>query len=425
MKPLKWASDAAISSEALREALLASIADERAQWKKILIIPPDLTRGHSKAGVITAMLYNELKDDCQIDILPALGTHMAMTDDELRAFFGPDIPLERFIVHDWRNDTVTLGTIEASFIREISGGLLDYDVEAAINRRVMDDSYDAILSVGQVVPHEVVGMANYTKNLFVGVGGAQMINRSHFLGAVVGLESMMGHADTAVRRLYNEAFERYLKHRPIHFILTVIAPQDGENVLRGLYIGDDEQTFQDACVQSRALNMDLLEKPIKKCVVYLDPDEFRTTWVGNKAVYRTRMAIADGGDLVIIAPGAHRFGEDDDIDVLLRKYGYAGRDNILKWANEKEDLKNNLSAAAHLIHGSSDGRFNITWCPGHLSREEIEKACFNYMSLEDAMAKYHPDTLKDGYNILEDGEEIFYVSNPALGLWALKSQFAD
>ncbi|MGI6004314.1 MAG: lactate racemase domain-containing protein [Christensenellales bacterium] len=418
-----WASEVPITEDELRGALKEAIASERDSWKKILILPPDLTRGHSKAGIITAMLYDELKDACQIDIMPALGTHMAMTDAELRAFFGKDIPLDRFMVHDWRRDTVVLGTIEGDFIREVSGGLLDYEVDVLINKAVLDESYDKIISVGQVVPHEVVGMANYTKNLMVGVGGVQMINLSHFLGAVCDMEKIMGRADTPVRRLYNEAFNRFLSHRPVEFILTVIAAKDGVNLLRGLYFGRDESAFLAASRQSEQLNLDLLDNPIKKCVVYLDPEEFRTTWVGNKAVYRTRMAIADGGELIILAPGVHRFGEDPDLDPLLRRYGYTGRDRLLKLADTQDDLKDNLSAVAHLIHGSSNGRFGITYCPGHLSREEIEGVGFGYMDLDEALKKYPPDKLKDGVNVLDDGEEVFYVSNPALGLWALKSQF--
>jgi nickel-dependent lactate racemase len=166
-----------------------------------------------------------------------------------------------------------------------------------------------------------------------------------------------------------------------------------------------------------------MEKPIRKVVVYLDEREFKSTWLGNKAVYRTRMAIADGGELIILAPGVRRFGEDEVIDKLIRKYGYVGRIKVLEQYKANEDLKENLSAAAHLIHGSSDGRFGITYAPGKISREEIEGVNFKYMPLDKALEKYNPEKLKDGFNTLDDGEEIFFISNPAIGLWASKSLF--
>jgi hypothetical protein len=161
----------------------------------------------------------------------------------------------------------------------------------------------------------------------------------------------------------------------------------------------------------------MLEKPLKKAVVYLDPSEFRSTWLGNKSIYRTRMAMADNGELIVLAPGLKEFGEDKEIDRLIRKYGYRGTPATLKFLKDNEELKNNLSAAAHLIHGSSEGRFSITYCPGHLTRQEIESVNFLYSDLQEMTKKYFPASLKDGYNTMPDGEEIFFISNPALGLW--------
>ncbi|MCB0284811.1 MAG: D-mannonate epimerase, partial [Calditrichaeota bacterium] len=138
---------------------------------------------------------------------------------------------------------------------------------------------------------------------------------------------------------------------------------------------------------------------------------------------RTRMAIADDGELVVLAPGLMEFGEDKQIDKLIRKYGYLTTPEILKLTEENDDLQKNLSAAAHLIHGSSENRFKITYCPGNLTKEEIESVNFSYADLQKMMKKYDPEKLKDGFNIMPDGEEIFYISNPALGLWAYKERF--
>ncbi|MDD4622421.1 MAG: D-mannonate epimerase, partial [Kiritimatiellae bacterium] len=161
----------------------------------------------------------------------------------------------------------------------------------------------------------------------------------------------------------------------------------------------------------------------KKCVVYLDPAEFKSTWLGNKAVYRTRMAMADGGELLILAPGVKEFGEDAQIDALIRKYGYFGTPKTLEAVKANADLQENLGAAAHLIHGSSEGRFGITYAPGHLTREEIEGAGFKYADVKAMMARYNPEMLKDGINVMPDGEEIFYISNPAIGLWSVRERF--
>ena len=239
--------------------------------------------------------------------------------------------------------------------------------------------YDLILSVGQIVPHEVVGMANYTKNIVVGAGGSDMINKSHFLGAAYGMERMMGRIETPVRRLFNYAVETFLRDLPIEYVLTVMEKDKAGSgmIMRGLYVGDDMETFTLGARLSQKVNLDLLDQPLKKVVVYLDPHEFKSTWLGNKAVYRTRMAMADGGELIVLAPGLKEFGEDAEIDRLIRKYGYRGTPATLAAVKANEELRNNLSAAAHLIHGSSEGRFRITYCPGpQMSQEAIRSVGF-------------------------------------------------
>jgi len=198
--------------------------------------------------------------------------------------------------------------------------------------------------------------------------------------------------------------------------------ETGKLVTRGLYIGDNYDAFKLASDLSLKVNFTVFEKPLSKVVVYLDPEEYKSTWLGNKSIYRTRMAMADKGELIVLAPGVKEFGEDKEIDRLIRKYGYKGTPATLKALDENKELQNNLSAAAHLIHGSSEGRFSITYCPGHLTREEIESAGFRYGNLPEMIAKYNPEKLKEGINIMPDGEEIFYISNPAIGLWASKER---
>ncbi len=420
---LRSESNSGISDNELRRALAESLGERKSELKKILLIPPDFTRMHSGAGKITAMFYNMLKDNCHIDVMPSLGTHEPMTPDEIREFFLGIVPKEAIIVHNWRTDVVKLGQVPGDFISEVSEGLMTDPIDVELNRCILDKSYDLIISIGQVVPHEVVGMANYSKNLFVGCGGSNMINQSHMLGAFYGLERIMGRDHSPVRKVFDYAQEHFIKDVPLLYVLTVTTQSEGNVSIHGLFTGRDRRLFEEAVKLSQEKNIIYLDRPIKKAVVYLNEREFKSTWLGNKAVYRTRMAIADGGELLVIAPGVCKFGEDDRNDELIRKYGYVGRKKVLELCRQNDDLKDNLSAAAHLIHGSSDDRFSITYAAGKLTRSETEGANFRYARLSDVLERYDPKLMKDGWQTMPDGEEIYYISNPALGLWACRGRF--
>lgn len=411
-----YKSESYIKDTELFSALKSSL--EGKSPKKVLILPPDYTRMYSGAGKITAMYYDILKDSCDIDIMPALGTHEPMTRTEWTAFFGEGVPFEKMIIHSWRQDVVKIGEVPSAFVREVSEGLVDTKIDVEVNRRLLDKSYDLIISVGQVVPHEVVGMANYSKNIFVGCGGSSMINSSHMLGAFYGMERVMGKDFSPVRRVFDYAEEHFLKNIPLMYVLTVTTNKGDETFIHDLFIGRSRELFEMAVAESQRVNLTHMEQPLEKVVVYLDPREFKSTWLGNKAIYRTRMAIKTGGDLIILAPGVKKFGEDAENDRLIRKFGYCGREKVLELVKTEPELQNNLSVAAHLIHGSSDGRFNITYCTRELSGDEVCGACFGYVPYDEAAKKYDPAKLKDGLNTV-DGEEIFYISNPALGLWTV------
>ncbi len=420
----KGGKNVAVSDSELRTMIDETIAKSGKTKGRMLLLPPDHTRLNSYAGRITEMIWEKYGKSWEIAIMPALGTHSPMNDEKLELMFGKKIPKSLFKVHDWRNDVVTLGTAPSKFISELSKGKLDYDVKIQVNK-ILFEGWDLILSIGQVVPHEVVGMASYTKNIMVGVGGSDIINKSHFLGAVAGLENIMGRADSPVRRLFNYGADTYLSKLPIVYMLTVMAKnfKTGKMEMRGFFSGNDKSVFEAAADLSVDTNLVLMDKPIKKVIVWLDPAEFKSTWLGNKAVYRTRMAIADGGDLIVLAPGLSEFGEDKENDRMIRKYGYKGTPHTLKAVKENADLRASLGAAAHLIHGSSEGRFRITYCPGkEMTADEIRSVGFEAGNLDEMMEKYHVKDLKDGYNTV-NGEEIFYISNPALGLWALKKSF--
>jgi len=416
----KGSPDYTFRSDELKDIVFATL-DRLGEREKVLAIPPDFTRYHSRTGELTNYIY-EYYGDRLTDILPALGTHIPMTEDEIKKMY-PDIPLSLFRVHNWREDVVNVGTVPGEFVKEVSEGAIDYPVPIQINRLLLEGGYDLIISLGQVVPHEVIGMANYNKNIFVGVGGAECIHKSHFIGATYGMERIMGRKLSPVRKILNYASAHFTSNLPILYMQTVISGEKDRLQLCGLYISNDSECFDKAANLSLKTNFHMMEREMKKVVVYLDPEEFRSTWLGNKSIYRTRMAIADDGELIVLAPGLHQFGEDSVNDKLIRKYGYVYTPQILNYVNENEDLQNNLGVAAHLIHGSSEGRFNIIYCPGHLSRNEIESVGYQYANLKEMMQKYNPAVLKDGWNQIDE-EEIYYISNPALGLWAHQDRFA-
>ncbi|MGD2174780.1 MAG: lactate racemase domain-containing protein [Candidatus Brocadiaceae bacterium] len=420
-------ADRVITPELKRRALRAAI-EYAGDLSKVLVLPPDATRIHSDAGTLTRMLHEELRGSGTFHAMPAIGTHFPMDADQIRRMFGEGIPLEAFKEHRWREDLIRLGEVPSSFVHQVSEDALreampDYSVPVELNGRLVEGGYTAIFSIGQVLPHEVVGMANGFKNVLVGTGGQETINKTHFLGAAYGMERMMGRAETPVRAVLNYAHDRYLSDLGEVYILTVMAPDaSGEMVMRGIYVGTGHATFLRAAELSQRVNITLLEAPPSDVVAYLDPEEYHSTWLGNKAIYRTRMAIADGGTLTVIAPGVRTFGEDPEIDRLIRRHGYRGTPATLKAVERDAELRDNLSAAAHLIHGSSEGRFRIIYAtdPSLLSREEAEGVGFEWRDVTAATHQYEPEQLSDGPR-----EGFYFIRRPGQGLWAVADAFTD
>jgi len=486
-----------IDDKRLRRELY-SFLDKLGKREDVFLLPPDYTRFHSKAGKITQMIAEYYKcipmptsssttttttikssfeeqqqepatptptptpttertepatssfpQPSEFKIMPALGTHAPMTRDQIESMYGSELsklhqsddPNDNpFLVHDWRNDVVTIGHVPSEMVRDATNGLVDEPWPAQLNKAVWEkriELHDSdptatnhhnpplVLSIGQVVPHEVMGMANFNKNLFVGVGGLEAINLSHFIGAVYGMEKMMGRAENPLRAILNRASEEFLEQKlDVWYILTVVSPS---GTLQGVFIGNTIECYNQACELSMAVNFTLLDRSPNTMVVYLDPDEFHSTWLGNKAIYRTRLAIADGGDLIVLAPGVKKFGEDDAVDTLIRNYGYVGTPQIMEFLKSDDTgvLQNNLGAIAHLIHGSTEGRFHVTYCPGHLTKDETEGVGFRYAPLERMLETYgDPTQLADGWHTdAATGTEFFFISNPALGLWAVPSRF--
>lgn len=389
--------------------------------KKVLLLPPDITRAHSGAGWITEIFYTFFAQMADVYVIPTLGQHVPHTPGQNQWMFG-SIPEEKILKHDWRNDAKRLGIIPADYVEKITEGRANWDIPVAINRYVMEEAWDIIINVGHVVPHEVLGFANHNKNYFIGLGGKDTICASHIAAASYGIENNLGSLVTPLRHCFNKAENEFLNDLPDVYVQIVMAYNTkGELVHTGFYCGNDLDTYLQAAKQSMAENITIVP-PLKKVVAVMQGDEFFSTWVANKAIYRTRKAMADGGELIIIAPGLKRFGEQDDVDRIIRKYGYSGTEKVMKYWKENEDLQDLTHATAHLIHGSSEDRFEITYAPGHLLKEEIESVNFNYLDYHKAMEIYSPDKLRNGFNTMPDGEEIFFISTPSAGLWTTKEK---
>ena len=398
--------------------------------RRVLLVPPDHTRLHSRAGAITTLLVERLEQQgCEVGVLPAVGTHAAMTPADAARLFGPGITTDRLIRHDFRGELTDLGEITAAEVQVLARGRYDDAVPVQIDPELLA-GWDLVISVGQVVPHEVIGMANFTKNLVIGLGGAPTIDRSHFLGAVADMEQIMGRADGPVRELVDAAFDRFVAPAvAVLWVLTVMEATPDDVVQRGLFVGAGSSAdsggaaYRAAAALAAEVNIERVDEPLHRVVCWLDPDEFRSTWLANKAIYRTRMAIADGGELIVLAPGVGRFGEDDAIDHLIRRHGYRGTDAALRAVRADPELAASLGAAAHLIHGSTEGRFRVTYCTdpdaGGLTQAEVEGVGYGWRPLPAELARLGVDGRSPtGSRADVDGDRFTFIANPALGLWA-------
>jgi nickel-dependent lactate racemase len=419
------ASTARVSPEALA-TFVRDVAQEivGAGPRRVLLVPPDQTRLQSRGGEIVAQLVGLLDGNVErVDVMPALGTHQPLGPDDCHLMFGEAIDPARLLHHRWRDDVTTIGELPAEEVDEIVERSLGLTLPFSVNRALVDGSYDLVVSVGQVVPHEVAGFGGYTKHISIGLGGSETIQRSHFFSAVYGIEQTLGRVDAPVRQLLDRGFDRFLEQRcRVLFVLTVVDGRHDGPILRGLFAGEGGtrssggDAFRAAAALSEEVNIEKLAAPFRRCVAYLDPAEYRSTWLGNKAVYRTRLAMADGGELVVIAPGVSRFGEDVLVDELIRRHGYHGREAALHAMRADPELASNLAAVAHLIHGSTEGRFTVTYAPGQgLSRAEIEGVGFRYLALEQALERF-PRDVDEPVDAL-CGEPFVYLPNPGLGLW--------
>jgi nickel-dependent lactate racemase len=407
-------------TERAAEAARKNVCDSP---KRVLLLPPDITRAHSGAGFITEHLFHYFsKRGAEVHVIPTLGQHIPHTPEQNRWMFG-SIPEDRIHAHDYKEGSRVIGEVPADFVRRVTDGLVDWAMPVSINSMLLDGGWDLIMNVGHVVPHEVLGFANHNKNYIIGLGGKATLCAAHMMAACCGIENNLGSLVTPLRACFNYAEDKFLSHLPDCYCMVVMRYNESSKLVHsGFFAGNDLDTYLAAARLSRQQNVTIVDEPIEKIVAVMQGDEFYSTWVANKAVYRTRMAMADGGELLILAPGLKRFGEQPEIEAIIRKYGYVGTEKVMRLWRENDDLRDFANGTAHLMNGSSEGRFTIRYAPGSLSQGDIESVNFEYADPKEATKRYNPEVLKTGWNTLPDGERIFFISTPSAGLWTTREK---
>jgi nickel-dependent lactate racemase len=398
--------------------LLESAGQLLGDAQRVLIVPPDFTRLHSFAGEIVNLIMASFGDRVA-GVLPATGTHRPMTREEISTMYG-FVPTELIRERDWRRSAVRVGELSASEVREVTAGLLDESVPIEIDRALLDPSVDLILSLSQVVPHEVVGLSGHAKNLLVGAGGPSMVNVSHYLGALVGIEEVLGRIATLPRELLERAMDRAMRSlRRVSYLHVVVGADPDRPTRRtpiGWYGGEDRAPFRLAARHAQRENITVLQEPVDRAVVFVDPQVYQSTWLANKAIYRTRMAIRDGGELIVVAPGVSHFGEDSKADALIRRIGYRGRDYALGRMAVDPELAGERSVVAHSLHGSSEGRFTIAYAATQLTKDELQSVGFEAAPVDRWSRYFFGDTHPMGVHEIE-GVTTLFVDDPGQGLW--------
>jgi nickel-dependent lactate racemase len=338
--------DRILTEDEVRELAAPALAAARPEGKRVLVIIPDTTRT-APIPMMFRIFVEELAAAAAVDFLVALGTHQPLGDEAMRRLIGVTAS-ERsakyarvgLFNHRWDlpETFVKLGTIEASEIEEVTGGLMRQPVDVRLNRMVFD--YDQLIICGPTFPHEVVGFSGGNKYFFPGIGGAEVINFSHWLGAVITSYSVIGTKSTPVRRVIDRA-AGFIDRPKLCFSMVV----KGEN-LAGLYIGTPEEAYSAAADLSGQLHITWVNEPFRR-VLSMMPRMYDDIWTAAKGMYKLEPATADGGEVVIYAPHI------DEISYthgrLLDEIGYHVRDYFLKqWDRFKHYPGGVLAHSTHL-----------------------------------------------------------------------------
>src|SRR5215510_4926470 len=343
----KGSEDNFLSENETRELMAAALEQTRLDDKRVLIIIPDRTR--TAPIPLMFRLFKELLDGRvrQLDYLIALGTHKALTEDAINHLLGATFEERSGLYaktnvfnHRWDEPEtfVSVGHISADEVEELSGGLMRDAVDVRLNRLIFD--YDQLIICGPTFPHEVVGFSGGNKYFFPGIGGAEVINFTHWLGAVITSYSVIGTKYTPVRRVIDKAAS--LVDRP-KLCFSLVAK--GEQ-LAGLYIGTPEEAYSAAADLSAKVHIRWVDKPFKR-VLSVMPAMYEDIWTAAKGMYKLEPVLADGGEVIIYAPHIHEISYTHG--ALLDEIGYHVRDYFLKqWDKFKHYPGGVLAHSTHL-----------------------------------------------------------------------------
>ena len=379
------------------------------EGSRVVAIVPDKTRDDT-THILLPMAIDELTDKRlgSFEVLIAQGTHAPMTDSEKYAKTGREAWAtwtRESEIHDhrWNNpsELIELGELGSETVSELTGGTYSEGVKVSVNRRISPANCDVVLIFGAVLPHEVAGFAGGAKYLFPGVSGRELTNVTHWIGALSGIESVIGRVDTPVRRMI-EAAADMVPARIISFSSVVSRVNDGTMKTRALFAGDLRKTFRAAAEVSRDAHIRRTGRKYKRVVALLDR-HFDELWTGGKASYKLGGIIEDGGELIIYAPHLTQFSRTHG--KKIERFGYAPIERIKELAASEPELAEDLCVAAHLAHvayagaraddGSVGGRFRITLA-SQISRERCERANLGYTEpaeLDIDRLEQDPDTL--------------------------------
>ncbi|HKS08553.1 MAG TPA: lactate racemase domain-containing protein [Pyrinomonadaceae bacterium] len=323
--------------------------------ERVLAIIPDKTRDDN-----TDLLFpiaTEFLAQCGVaafDALVAQGTHPPMSREQKLAKIGATSFAGRLFDHRWDvpEELTTLGELSAETVRELTGGLIEHAVSVSINKLLAPGVYDVVVLFGATVPHEVAGFAGGAKYFFPGVAGPELTHTTHWLGALAGIENIIGEVETPTRKLI-EAAADLIPARVISLNSVVSRDANGELVTYALFTGDFREAFRRAAEVSRQVHIRYTDRKYQTVVALLDP-HYDEMWVGGKASYKLGAIIEDGGELIIYAPHLTKISETHG--ALIERYGYAPLEVVRDMLGASAELRENLCIAAHLVHVSYAGR---------------------------------------------------------------------
>jgi len=421
----KNAVDKLLSHDEVRQVVAQAAAGLNITGKRVLVIIPDGTR-----SMPMPLMYELLQEEigtraAACDYLVALGTHSLMSEAQLSRMMGRPVVngmcgTARVVNHRWDlPDTfVELGTIPAAQVAEASGGLLSESILIKINRLLFD--YDQVLICGPVFPHEVVGFSGGNKYLFPGVSTGEMINQTHWLGALLGSYNLIGTPTTPVRALIDRAAEKITV--PVSCFALVLRRHD----IVGIYFGPAREAWKAAAAHSAEEHIRWIDhdRPFRRVLSVL-PEMYDDIWTGAKGMYKLEPAIADGGEVVVYAPHITEFSYTHG--VFLERIGYHCRDYFLKqWERFVDVPRGVIAHSTHLIgQGNYDAaggieslRIRVTLATG-IPEKRCRQVNLNYLDPKGISLGDWQGREAEGIKLVPQAGEILYrLKNGELGAGA-------